>query len=135
MNYSNIGNHTLNQYPYVLRGEKGNIHPTNLVSSNEVYPSVCLTPLDKQYALQNVGSIPELYCPNASGGNQLYEYSQAQVNNNTDKCVVQFQNSIQICSPRDCALGNPTADYNREWACNKMWNNCTKRRFIDNRRK
>ena len=156
MNYNQTNIEYNTSYPYVLQGENNPNHvsSTGFTNTNEIYPAVCTTHLDDQYKLPNVANIPELDCPNASGGTKVYsELNQSTPNNMTttdlqwwytnnnnlqfnseNKCIPQFNNSIQICTPRDCGLGNPNHEFLHGFQCNKMWNNHTKRRFINNRK-
>lgn len=138
---------------------------TGFNNTMELYPAVCNTHLDKQYELQSIGPLPELDCPNASNNTTIYSdlnpaplslltnndmtwgYTNSdnlQLNNTVNyngsnigynKCIPQFKNSIEICTPRDCALGNVNTSYLYGFECNKMWNNNTKRRFINGREK
>ena len=161
MNYSQTNAEYLNAYPYVLRGEQTPQPNSSTGMSNtmEVYPAVCNTRLDTQYNLPNVGPIPVLDCPNASGTNKIYseihqrtpdtltsqDKKWGYTDNNTlifkgnesltyGKCLPQFNNSIEICNPLNCGIGSPNQDYLQAFECNKLWNNNTKRRFIDARK-
>ena len=154
MNFQSTQINYKQNYPYVLSGES-NLFPvasTGMKDNVELYPAVCQQPnIDNQYKLQNVGMLPELQCPNASKGPATYssistETCQMAADNKwwytnpnqlyfpkteSEKCIPQFQNSIETCSPRDCMQSNPNAAFLQGFECNKVWNNHTKRRFID----
>jgi hypothetical protein len=155
MNFQSTQINYKQNYPFVLTGET-NQKPlaSQQASNNTIYHAVCKEDnLESQYKLQAVTGLPELACPNATNGPTTYsEISTATCsmsNDNKwwyaginlphqqkeqDRCIPQFQNSIQVCTPRDCAMtGNPDAAYLTGFECNKMWNNNTKRRFINKR--
>lgn len=156
MNFQSTQINYKQNYPYVLAGET-NLFPVASTAMNhkeELYPAVCQqTDLENQYKLHNVAGLPELACPNATNGTTTYsEISSATCSMSNDnkwwytnpnqlyfpdaeKCIPQFKNSIEVCTPRDCALGNANAEYLQGFECNKMWNNHTKRRFINGREK
>jgi len=140
------------------------VSSTGFSNTMETYPAVCNTHLDEQYKLQKVSALPELDCPNANNSTTIYSElntptqtnlsnsdmkwfytnnSSLQINNNVNyngsnigynKCLPQFTNSIEICTPRDCAIGNVNQSYLHGFECNKIWNNHTKRRFINTRK-
>jgi hypothetical protein len=157
MNFQSTQINYKQNYPFVLTGEVNQSSVSK--SNNQLYSSVCQQDnLESQYKLQAVTGLPELACPNASGrttsysmlnektctmfsDNQWWYTNPTNLNfsheqsSKQERCIPQFQNSIQVCSPRDCALnGNPDNSYLHGFECNKMWNNNTKRTFINNRK-
>lgn len=147
LNYNNI-------YPYVLSGEMNKYNETKSSTYNDkLYPAVCYTNLDEYYKNKDINLNPELDCPNASNTNKIYSnYTQLLQNNYTNddmkwnyvkysknnldeqkKCIPQFMNTINICTPKDCILKKNDKEYTKYYECNKIFNNSTKRKFIDNR--
>jgi hypothetical protein len=161
MNFQSTQINYKQKYPYVLAGEK-NLFPlssTNMNHNEVLYPAVCQqSDLNNQYKLHKVAGLPELQCPNATGKTEIYsEISSAtctmandnkwwytnpaqlnfshQQQTEQERCIPQFKNSIEVCTPRECVLdGNPRSEYLQGYECNKMWNNNTKRRFINGRK-
>jgi hypothetical protein len=160
MNYQSTQINYKQSYPYVLTSENNPfpISSTKINHNEELYPAVCKqNELENQYKLHSVTGLPELDCPNASNGQTLYSEiskntcsmsndnkwwytnpNELNFSNQQDansKCIPQFKNSIEVCTPRDCVLGgNPHTSYMHGFECNKMWNNHTKRRFINGRK-
>ena len=160
MNFQSTQINYKQNYPYVLTGEVNQVPIASLQASTNsatMYPAVCKEDeLESQYKLHAVAGLPELACPNASNGpatyseissatctmsndNKWWYTNPAELNfshqqREQDRCIPQFQNSIQLCTPRDCPIdGNPNTGYLTGFECNKMWNNNTKRRFINGR--
>ena len=133
MNYNKTGIEYVNSYPFVMRGEKNitSNSSSSLNNSTVHYPAVCQTDINNQYQLPNVTGLSNLSCPTAT---KMQTEPYPLVNNNDfTNCIPKFQDSIQVCN-QDCMIrGMPPTNYTKGFQCHKVWNNHTKRRFIDAR--
>lgn len=154
MNYNQTGIEYVNSYPFVMRGEKNLTTNSKNGLSNTTghFPAMCQTDLSGQYKLGNVANLPELQCPdnmmfrgivganpatplNLTEGDKKWCFTKADylMFPQEQKCQVEFSNSISVCSPQNCGAGRDNS-YTNGFQCNKLWNNNSKRRFIDTRK-
>lgn len=136
-------------YPNVLlNNDNATQNIENKNNKYNIYKAVCeeeKNKLDNQFKLPNVNKLSPLNCPlmkqedlapyiskvESSPFNEEDKkwWYMTELNNNN--CLPKFSNTINVCDPSICINKDNKSEYLKYYNCNKVFNNHTKRKFLN----